>query len=145
MKIGFVLCAAALSAVEIVKIPSTPYNERAIIKSMYAETGKLGGKKNPLVLQTVDFPLGVMAQGKTETLKGILMDFYVYNVDIGPDAHTVDVYIDGRKVDTLKHWAPYKIRDLPKGEYEVELVLINQHGKKVELPFGRQKEKIKIE
>ena len=70
MKIGFVLCAAALSAVEIVKIPSTPYNERAIIKSMYAETGKLGGKKNPLVLQTVDFPLGVMAQGKTETLKG---------------------------------------------------------------------------
>jgi hypothetical protein len=72
----------------------------------------------------------------------ILLDFYVFNADIGSDAYTVDLYIDGKKEETLHDWAPYKIRNLEPGRHEIQLILIDPHKNPAPEPFGPHKNTI---
>ena len=253
--------------IEVLKMQETPYNENAIIKKMYAETGVVGSKY-PLVLQVGEFPIGVSVPNRPEWLKGmrengngstillwvygengfqkrfylsqddatsfvedktyfkdrfrkyfqsgdlpnelegkkiaitailvngygeslkiaratslltvdymkksdvdngmlekvlkgpriyfnepygnykvdqpIMVDYYVYNADIGTDAYTVNLYIDGNLEEVLYDWAPYRVKNLMPGIHEFKLVLIDPKGKPVPDAFGEQKNYISI-
>ncbi len=74
----------------------------------------------------------------------IMVDYYVYNADIGADAYTVELYIDGKKEEVLYDWAPYRVKNLSPGIHEFKLVLIDPLGKPVEEYFGEQKNSILI-
>lgn len=256
----------AESKIEVVRLDKTPYNERAIIHKMYTEKGIVGGKEAPLVLQVIDFPLGVNLPNKPEWLRGmrengngstillwvygsgqfqkrfylskddatpftedqtyfkdkfrkffgsqdlvglssgkivatailvnacgeslktfkatktvvldylarstddqgmqqstskphlvynepygnfrvgqpVLLDFYVFNADIGRDAYRVDLYIDGKKEETLYEWAPYKLTNLSPGRHEVQLFLMDRSGNRLDEVFGEQKNTIMV-
>lgn len=74
----------------------------------------------------------------------IMVDYYVYNADIGTDAYTVELYIDGKKEEILYEWAPYRVKNLPPGIHEFKLVLIDPQGKPAPEPFGEQKNSILV-
>lgn len=79
------------------------------------------GVKKPLVVYNE--PYGTVGKGN------ILLDFYVRNCNISKDEYKVDVYIDGKKITRIVSWKPHVIRNLPPGEHEIKLTLINSTGK----------------
>jgi hypothetical protein len=72
----------------------------------------------------------------------IMLDYYVFNADIGTDAYTVELYIDGNLEEVLYEWAPYKVRNLTPGVHEFKLILIDPRKKPSPEPFGEQKNTI---
>jgi hypothetical protein len=74
----------------------------------------------------------------------IMVDFYVHNTEIGSDACTVELHVDGVLEEVLYEWTPYKMTNLTPGRHEVELILIGKDKKPITNPFGRQKNTILI-
>ena len=67
----------------------------------------------------------------------ILLDFYVFNADIGTDAYAVELYIDDvKEKDPLTEWAPYRIKMLPSGIHKFQIKLVDHSGKYMPEPFG---------
>ena len=258
-----VLPLCVFGNIQVVRLDKSPYNERVIIHRMYTERDVLGGRDNPLVMQVVDFPLGVFLASKPNGFRGlreygtgstilvwvyapdgtqkrfyiykqdappfveprtyfkenyrkaftdsdgiphgkvvviailvnsygesikaynaqktlvvdygeksgensfvegldrpyliynepygtfrkgdpIILDFYVENVSLGRDAYSVEVFVDGKKEDTVYEWAPYKMIGFSSGRHEVEIVLRDPDGKVVKQPFGPQKNTIRV-
>jgi hypothetical protein len=88
--------------------------------------------KSPYIL--FNEPYGNFQNGQP-----IMLDYYVFNADIGTDAFTVELYIDGKLEEVLYEWAPYKVRNLTPGVHEFKLVLIDPRKKVAPEPFGEQK------
>ena len=117
-------------------------------KSVVVDYKKRSDQSDKFLLEGLNKPHLVYNEpyGNFEKDHPILLDFYVggKNVDIGSDAYKVELYIDGTKEETLTEWAPYRIRNLPPGIHEFELVLIDPKGNRVSEPFGPQKNKIRV-
>ncbi len=84
--------------------------------------------------------------GNFQKNQPVLLDFYLggKDIDIGVDAYKVELYIDGNKEEVLTEWAPYKIKNLPPGVHEFQIVLIDPKGNRVPEPLGPQKNKIRV-
>jgi hypothetical protein len=102
--------------------------------------------KNPKIKEGMDAPRLVYNEpyGNFQANAPIMCDFYVYNTEIGSDACTVELYIDGVLEEILYEWAPYKLMNLAPGRHEVELVLVGKDKKPILNPFGRQKNVILV-
>lgn len=64
---------------------------------------------------------------KGDDTKAVLLDFFVLNTEISPEANKVKAVINGQEF-TLDHWTPYEITNLPKGETTIQLSLIDKDG-----------------
>ncbi len=107
------------------------------------------GKKTDSTLITEGQPLLTYSRPKGiytgSDANRILLDFYVSNAQLGPDAYKVIASIDGQVIDTLTQWIPYYIENLPAGEHTVALQLIDPEGNKVPGPFNLTERKITVE
>lgn len=95
------------------------------------------GVKSPYILYNE--PYGNFQKGQP-----IMVDYYVFNADIGTDAYTVELYIDGKLEEVLYDWAPYKVRNLTPGVHEFKLILVDPRKNPTSLPFGEQKNTILV-
>lgn len=59
--------------------------------------------------------------------KTLLLDFFVVNTSLGADANKVKATINGQDF-TLDQWTPYEVLNLPTGETNVKLSLVDKDG-----------------
>ena len=147
--IGMMCFAATLIAnspeIEVIRMEKAPYSEKAVIHQMYTEnkSGKLGGRENPLVMQVIDFPVGVFLPSKPEWLRGMreneqgsVILVWVY----GANGYQKRFYltrqngtpfVEGRTYfkDTFRKY--FESGDLPSGEAVVSANLVNAYGESV--------------
>lgn len=64
---------------------------------------------------------------KGDDTRSVLLDFFVVNTDISPEANKVKAVINGQEF-ILDRWIPYEITNLPKGEATIQLTLVNAEG-----------------
>jgi hypothetical protein len=65
----------------------------------------------------------------------VLLDFFLVNCTLGPDAYKVRATINGN-VFMLDRWVAYTMEGLPGGENKVKLELLNPAGEAVESPYN---------
>lgn len=66
----------------------------------------------------------------------IMVDFFVTNAQLGPDAHSVRLTVDDSLVYELDEWKPYYLLGLDSGEHSVKLDLLDPEGVVVPGPFS---------
>ena len=71
--------------------------------------------------------------GKKDTEK-VMLDFYLVNVDLGSD-YQVKANINGEE-HMIDSWQPYYLEGLPMGENTIELALLDNNGKLVDVPLN---------
>src|SRR3989338_5621272 len=146
MKVLWMLCAmAALVAnspnIEVTRMDKAPYSEKAVIHQMYSENkNKILGKGNPLVMQIIDFPVGVFLPSKPEWLKGMRENeqgsvillwvygasgfqkrFYLTRANGTP-------FVEGRTYFKDNFRKYFDASDLPSGTAVVTAILVNAYG-----------------
>jgi hypothetical protein len=62
--------------------------------------------------------------------KNVLLDFYVYNGKLATDAYKVKATINGQDF-TLVDWKPYFVQNMPMGEMNVRLQLLDKDGNNI--------------
>ena len=112
-----------------------------------AHTFYVGSKSGEPAFKTGD-PLLTYSRPKGE-YKGkdaekILLDFYLSNVELGPDKHKVRVSIDGQEMAKLEEWVPYYIENLPDGEHTIKLELLGPDGNVVPGTYNTSEKKITV-
>lgn len=83
--------------------------------------------KKPYV--TYSRPKGTYDQEAAQA--GIMLDFYVSNIELGDKAKVV-YSVDGNKKGTLTEWKPVLLEDLSPGEHDVNLKLVDEKGNVIE-------------
>jgi hypothetical protein len=70
--------------------------------------------------------------------RGVMLDFYLRNVTLGENDHTVRYTLNGKPPVVLTKWEPvwWKWEDLPPGEYTVLLELLDSGNKPVPFKVG---------
>lgn len=76
--------------------------------------------------------------------QSILLDFYLFNVSLSSIGYKVQVYVDGKLLESLDDWKPYAIQGLAPGYHEIELKLVDRKGDEVSGPYQAQKARIKV-
>jgi hypothetical protein len=77
--------------------------------------------------------------------KRVLLDFYLTNVDELSEKDGFQVrYTIGDVTGVITQWAPHHIENLPEGEHEVRLQLVDAEGEVVEGPFNDTTRTIQI-
>lgn len=74
----------------------------------------------------------------------ILLDFYLANVELGPDKHKVRVSVDGTEIAKVDQWIPYYIENMPDGEHTVKLELLAPDGSVVPGIYNTAERKITV-
>ncbi|WP_206366783.1 MULTISPECIES: hypothetical protein [Sphingobacterium] len=64
---------------------------------------------------------------KGDDTKTVLLDFFLVNTDLAPDANKVKATINGVEF-MLDRWVPYQITNLPKGDAIIKLSLVDKDG-----------------
>ena len=99
-----------------------------------AHTFYVGEKSGEPALKA-DQPLLTYSRPKGEYVgadaRNIMIDFYLSNCELGPDAYKVIASIDGNVLDTLTEWTPHHIKGLSEGEHTIRLQLIGSDGQPV--------------
>ena len=67
----------------------------------------------------------------------VMLDFYLFNIELGKSGNYVHVTINGEDEFKVKEWAPYAIEGMPMGENTIKLVLKDKDGNFVEGPFNK--------
>ncbi|MGO1244960.1 MAG: hypothetical protein ACTJHT_13035 [Sphingobacterium sp.] len=62
--------------------------------------------------------------------KALLLDFFVVNGSLGADSYNVKAEINGQEF-TLDQWVPYEVLNLPMGENNFKLTLVDADGNAV--------------
>ncbi|MFO7589067.1 MAG: hypothetical protein R6X22_13550 [Gemmatimonadota bacterium] len=75
----------------------------------------------------------------------VMVDFYLANVVLAPDGHTVRLTVDGAVSARLTAWVPYYLVGLPTGEHAIALELLDPVGEPVEGLFARDGTTITVE
>jgi len=75
----------------------------------------------------------------------VMVDFYLANVDLAPEGHTVRLTVDDALSVRLTAWVPYYLVGLPAGEHAIGLELIGPDGSPVGGPLTRAERTIAIE
>ncbi|MCB0712762.1 MAG: hypothetical protein KDD67_10570 [Ignavibacteriae bacterium] len=90
------------------------------------------GEKSGDALFNPEQPLLTYSRPKGEYVgtdaRKIMIDFYLSNCELGPNAYKVIAWIDGKEMDTLTEWVPYFIEGLKEGEHSIRLQLIGSDG-----------------
>jgi hypothetical protein len=66
----------------------------------------------------------------------VMVDFYLTNVELGPDAHSVRLTVDDSLSFSITDWAPHYVLGLPDGEHTFRLELLDPAGTLVPGPFN---------
>ena len=74
----------------------------------------------------------------------VLLDFFVANATLGPDAYRVMLAIDGNAITDIVKWQPYFITGLAKGKHTISLQLIDRNGKAVPGGYNNPSQEITI-
>ena len=74
----------------------------------------------------------------------VLLDFYVSNATIAPNAYHVKLWIDGTAMPDITEWQPYYIEGLSKGKHTIHLQLVSPNGSVVPGSFNSPSEEITI-
>jgi truncated hemoglobin YjbI len=90
-------------------------------------------------LLTFSYPRGEYIGEKA---KKIMLDFWVQNAPLGPDAYQVKYTVNGGKEVTLTEWKKTFLEGLPLGDSVIELWLVGPDGQVVPGPFNRVSRKI---
>lgn len=97
---------------------------------------KLDAPKEPLLFYSR--PKGKYV-GIKETDK-LLLDFFVWNTEIGEDGNHVLAHIKGNGVDTtmnINKWQAYFLHNMPMGTPSITLTLVDKDGNEVEGPMSK--------
>lgn len=75
-----------------------------------------------------------------EDPRGLMLDFYVTNATLGPNAYRVKYTINDRKSDIINRWEPvwFKWEEFQPGDYKIVLELLDKDNKPVPFMVGRQ-------
>jgi hypothetical protein len=73
----------------------------------------------------------------------VLLDFYLWNVDLSPGGYTVEAGIDGKKF-TLDQWRPYWVTGLASGTHTFTLRLLDKNGRAVKTPYAPYSRDIEV-
>lgn len=90
--------------------------------------------ENGSATKSVPFQEAAIAYGMPQGLysgdaaKRIVLDFQIFNTELGPDKAQVRLRIDKRFEFLLDQWQSYLLTDMPQGEHLVELELLNAQG-----------------
>lgn len=68
--------------------------------------------------------------------EGLLVDFYLSNVELGDGKYSVEATLTGPGVESgqktsIKSWAPWRIKNARDGSYKLRLTLLDKDGKPV--------------
>ena len=74
----------------------------------------------------------------------LLLDFYLVNTEISPNANKVRATIQEKEF-IIDEWAPYYIKGLPKGEIKIKLELIDTFGNLIDTPFNPSERTVTLE
>ena len=75
----------------------------------------------------------------------ILLDFYVSNAKLAPDAFKVAVWVDGKQTTTLTNWQPYYINGLSKGTHKIHVQLLDPAGNAVPGSYNSPQQEITVQ
>ena len=73
----------------------------------------------------------------------VLFDFYLWNVDLSPDGHKVQLDIDGQTFYT-DQWRPFWITGLTNGTHTFTMRLLDKNGRAVKTPYAPYVREIEI-
>lgn len=73
----------------------------------------------------------------------MLLDFYLWNVDLNPDGYKVEMGIDGETLVT-DQWRPFWVTGLKDGKHTVTLRLLDKGGRAVATPYAPYSREIEI-
>jgi len=67
---------------------------------------------------------------------GILVDWYLANVELGEGKHAIEAVlrgpgIEGESKATIRAWTPWRLRNPRDGEYQLRMTLVDKDGKPV--------------
>lgn len=79
-----------------------------------------------------------------EDTKNLMLDFYLANVELGND-YKVKVAVNGVEVATVDSWQPYFFKNMPMGEHEITLTLVDGSGNAVDTPLNPVTRKITLQ
>lgn len=80
--------------------------------------------------------------GEKNTQK-ILLDFYLLNSVLAPEANKVKATINGKDF-IIDRWQPYFIEGLPLGENTIALTLLDKNGAPIPGPYNQVQRKINL-
>jgi hypothetical protein len=110
--------------------PSRPHHESVKVEGNFfvAEFENGRGESNVRVdarapMLTYSRPKGCYASGSR-----VLVDFYLSNVPNFGTHHRVAVSVDGTDIGEISEWRPYFLENLPVGEHDVRLRLMDGGG-----------------
>ena len=68
--------------------------------------------------------------------EGILVDFYLSNVELGEGKHSISATLSGPGAEkgvqvSIKEWAPFRIKNVRDGAYDLKMTLLGPDGKPV--------------
>jgi hypothetical protein len=67
---------------------------------------------------------------------GILVDWYLANVELGEGKHAIEAVLRGPGIEgdskaTIRAWTPWRLRNPRDGEYQLRMTLVDKDGKPV--------------
>ena len=77
--------------------------------------------------------------------KKVLLDFYVSNATLGPDAYKVKLWVDDAALPDIVKWQPYFITGLAKGKHKIALQLVDSKGNGVPGIYNNPAQVITVE
>lgn len=84
-------------------------------------------------------------KGCNEAGERVLLDFYLANTELSEDGTRVRYTVDGETTGEITQWTPHYIENLPLGEHEVALQLIDAEGELIDGPFNATTRTISVE
>ena len=92
-------------------------------------------------LLTYSRPKGTYTGGEDAK---VLLDFFVSNATLGPDAYKVKLWVDTAAMPDITRWQPYYIEGLTSGKHTLRLVLLAPNGSVVPGPYNSPSGEITI-
>ncbi len=108
---------------ESIKSPHSFATRTFYVGSKSSDTAQANNLNGPLL--TYSRPKGTYASGENSK---VLLDFYVSNATLAPDAYKVKVWVDTTSMPDITKWQPYYITGLTQGKHTVKLQLIAPDG-----------------
>lgn len=84
-------------------------------------------------LLTYSRPKGIYEGSASDS---IMVDFYLTNAELGPDAHSVRLTVDDTLSFSITTWAPHYVLGLPGGQHTFKLDLLAPDGTLVPSPLN---------
>ena len=153
LPIGVMAKAMARLGVAQAVSPARRAAARRVLGAMAAYPDHLAGKDSPLAVvsfwvgkkgtptwkstdPTLVFSRPKGANDGPPPEAGILVDWYLANVELGEGKHAIEAVlrgpgIEGESKATIRAWTPWRLRNPRNGEYQLRMTLVDKDGKPV--------------